>query len=134
MSVSKGASCRRLRHKTGFSETKFYLVSILIPHREKKLLHKMKHAKNSRPLHSYIPSLTLPLTLQVIPWSLKTKDQEHSAVGKRKKRKKERKKKKKEKQKNKREIQNCVKKIQDKKKRKLQMKVRTSRQGQNYDS
>lgn len=45
----------------------------------------MKHAKNSSLLHSYIPSLTLPLTLQVIPWSLQTKDQEHNAVGKKEK-------------------------------------------------
>lgn len=37
VSVSKGASCKTLRHKTGFSETMFYLVSILIPHREKMI-------------------------------------------------------------------------------------------------
>lgn len=46
----------------------------------------MKHAKNSSLLHSYIPSLTLPLTLQVIPWSLQTKRSRTQLCGKKKRR------------------------------------------------
>lgn len=56
-------------------------------HTGKKWLHKMKHAKNSSLLHSYIPSLTLPLTLQVILWSLQTKKIKNITVGKKKKKK-----------------------------------------------
>lgn len=80
------------------------MVSILIPDREKKRLHKMKHAKNSSLLHSYIPSLTLPLTLQVIPWSLQTKKIKNTTVCEGKKKKRERDK-------------TVFKKIQDKKKK-----------------
>lgn len=54
-------------------------------HTGKKWLHKTKHAKNSSLLHSNIPSLTLPLTLQVILWSLQTKKIKNTTVGKKKK-------------------------------------------------
>jgi len=79
----------------------------------------MRYAKNSNLLHSYVPSLTLPLTLQVIPWSLQTKKSRAQLCGEKRKKKR---------------YKTLIKKIQDKKKRKLQMKVRTSRQGQNSDS
>lgn len=52
----------------------------------------MKHAKNSILLHSYIPSLTLPLTLQVIPWSLQTKNRKNTTLGEGGKKKKGKKK------------------------------------------
>lgn len=68
----------------------------------------MKHAKNSSLLHSYIPSLTLPLTLQVIPWSLQTKKIKNTTVCEGEKKRE-------------REIKPCLKKIQDKRKKKKEV-------------
>lgn len=110
--------------ETGFTETEFYLVSILISHREKKKwLHKKKPAKNSSLLHSYIPSLTLPLASRVIPWSLQTKISRTQLWEERKEQRKTCLKK-----------SRAKKKKKEKEKRKLQMKVRTSRQEQNSHS
>ena len=71
-------------------------------HTGKKWLHKMRYAKNSNLLHSYVPSLTLPLTLQVIPWSLQTKKSRAQLCGEKRKKKR---------------YKTLIKKIQDKKKK-----------------
>lgn len=124
VSVPTRASCKTLRHRNRFHRN-WILFGIYfdITQGKKKWLHKKKPAKNSSLLHSYIPSLTLPLASRVIPWSLQTKISRTQLWEERKEQRKTCLKK-----------SRAKKKKKEKEKRKLQMKVRTSRQEQNSHS